>query len=103
MIALYRADDVSRVDLFWLVGSLLGVGLLIVVPRVAWYVLVSYRQQARYAKQVQEAAKRGMSAPDPPSPPDLWRVQYRFSLIGGFLGLAGALIAILVLVISSHR
>ena len=90
-------------SLLWLAAVLLGMVLLIVAPRVAWYVLVSHRQQVRYAKQVQIAASRGVPPPEPPSPPDLWRVQYRFSLIGGALGLAGALIAIVALVINSHR
>src|SRR6266702_7246633 len=90
-------------NLLWVVAVLLGMVLLIVAPRVAWYVLVSHRQQVRYAKQVQIAAIRGVPPPEPPSPPDLWRVQYRFSLIGGALGLAGVLIAIVALVINSHR
>ncbi len=90
-------------SLLWLAAALLGMVLLIVAPRVAWYVLVSHRQQVRYAKQVRIAADRGVPPPEPPSPPDLWRVQYRFSLIGGALGLAGALIAIVALVINSHR
>lgn len=102
MIDMYRGD-VSLADLIWLGGCLLGVGLLIVGPRVAWYVLVSSRQRARYETQVQEATKRGTPPPEPPLPPDLWQVQYRFSLIGGVLGLAGALIAILVFVMGSHR
>jgi hypothetical protein len=99
-----RLEHIELGSLLWLVAVLLGMVLLIVAPRVAWYVLVSHRQQVRYAKQVQIAASRGVRPPpEPPSPPDLWRVQYRFSLIGGALGLAGALIAIVALVINSHR
>jgi hypothetical protein len=94
---------VALADLLWLAAVLVGMVVLIVAPRVAWYVLVSHRQQVRYARQVQLAASRGVPPPEPPPPPNLWRVQYRFSLIGGALGLAGALIAIVVLVISSHR
>ena len=93
----------AMVDLIWLAGALMGMIVLLVVPRVAWYVLVSHRQRARYAKQLQLAASRGVPPPDLPLPPNLWRVQYRFSLIGGVLGLAGALIAVVALVISSHR
>jgi hypothetical protein len=90
-------------NLLWLTFVLLGMALLIVAPRVAWYVLVSHRQQVRYAKQVEIATSRGVPPPEPPSPPDLWRVQYRFILIGGALGLVGALIAIVVLVMISRR
>jgi hypothetical protein len=90
-------------DLLWLAVVLLGMIVLIVAPRVAWYVLVNHRQQVRYAKQVQFAASRGVPPPEPPTPPNLWRVQYRFSLIGAALGLAGALIATVALVIGSHR
>lgn len=90
-------------DLLWLAATLLGLVVVIVAPRVAWYVLVNHRQQARYAKQVELAATRGVPPPEPPPPPSLWRVQRRFGLIGGILGLAGGLIAIVVLVISTHR
>jgi hypothetical protein len=90
-------------DLLWLAVVLLGLVVVIVAPRVAWYVLVSYRQQARYAKQVGLVASGGVPPPEPPPPPNLWRVQYRFGLIGGALGLAGGLIAIVMLVMSSHR
>jgi hypothetical protein len=90
-------------DLLWLAFLFIGMAIVIVAPRVVWYVLVSHRQQARYAKQVQLAASRGDPPPEPPPPPDLWRVQYRFGIIGGVLGLAGGLIAIVVLLISNHR
>lgn len=90
-------------DLLWLAGSLLGLAALIVVPRLLWYVLVRYRQQSRYAQQVRTAESLGVPLPDPPPPPDLWRVQYRFGLIGGTLGLIGGILAIVVLIIGSHR
>ncbi len=37
-------------DLLWLAVVLLGLVVVIIAPRVAWHVLVSYRQQARYAQ-----------------------------------------------------
>jgi hypothetical protein len=90
-------------DWLWFAALLLGLVVTIVAPRVAWYVLVSQRQQARYRKQVRAAASRGLPPPEPPAPPNLWRVQYRFSLIGGALGLVGALIALVVFIVSTHR
>ena len=90
-------------NLIWFAALLLGLGLVIVLPRVAWYALMSYRQKVRYAKQVQLATSRGMSLPERPAPPDLWGVQRRVNRIAFVLGLAGALIATAVLAISSHR
>jgi len=90
-------------NVIWFAALLLGLGLVIVLPRVAWYALVSYSQKVRYAKQVQLAASRGMPLPERPTPPDLWDVQRRVNRIAFVLGLVGAVIATAVLATSSHR
>jgi hypothetical protein len=90
-------------NLIWLGGILVGLVLVIVVPRLAWYALMSYKQRRRYHWDLQLAASRGMPLPAPPSPPDLSRVTYRINRIAAVLGLAGGLIAIVVLVISGQR
>ncbi len=90
-------------NLIWLGGTLVGLVLVIVVPRLAWYALMSYKQRRRYHRDLQLAASRGMPLPAPPSPPDLWGITYRINRIAAALGLAGGLIAIVVLVISGQR
>ena len=90
-------------NLIWLGGTLVGLVLVIVVPRLAWYALMSYKQDRRYHRDLQLAASRGMPPPAPPSPPDLWGVTYRINRIAAMLGLAGGLIAIVVLVIGGQR
>ena len=90
-------------NLIWLGGTLVGLVLVIVVPRLAWYALMSYKQRRRYHRDLQLAASRDMPLPAPPSPPDLWGVTYRINRIAAVLGLAGGLIAIVVLVISGQR
>ena len=90
-------------NLIWLGGTLVGLVLVIVVPRLAWYALMSYKQRRRYHRHLQLAASRGMPLPAPPSPPDLWGVTYRINRIAAVLGLAGGLIAVVVFVISGRR
>jgi len=90
-------------NLIWLGAALVAVVLLIVAPRLAWYLLISYRQRLRYKRELQLAASRGMPSPAPPSPPNIWEVTYRVNRIAAVLGLAGGLIAVVVLVINGHR
>jgi hypothetical protein len=90
-------------NLIWLSAMLVALVLVIVVPRVAWYVLMSYRQRLHYQRELQLAASQGMPPPAPPSPPNVWEVTYRINRIAVVLGLAGALIAVVALVISGHR
>lgn len=90
-------------NLIWLGAALVGLALLIVVPRVAWYVLMSYRQRLRFKRELQLAASQGLPPPAPQSPPNVWAVTYRINRIAALLGLAGGLIAVAVLVITSHR
>ena len=89
-------------DLIWLAAGLLGLVVVIVAPRVAWRLLISQKQHARRRKQLILAARRGEPPPASPGPPNLWRVQYRFAMIGAALGLAGALIAVIVFVVGGH-
>lgn len=86
----------------WFATLLVGLGLVIVLPRLAWYALMSRKRRVRYAKDVALAASRGMPAPEPPPPPDLWGVQRRVIRYAAVLGIAGALIAVVVLVLSRH-
>ena len=90
-------------NLIWLGGTLVGLVLVIVVPRLAWYALMSYKQRRRYHRDLQLAASRGMPLPVPPSPPDLWGVTHRINRIAAVLGLAGGLIAVVVFVIKGQR
>jgi len=90
-------------NLIWLGGILVGLVLVIVLPRLAWFVLMSYKQRRRHNRDLQLAASRGMPLPAAPSPPDLWGVTYRINRIAAVLGLAGGLIAVVVLVISGQR
>ncbi len=90
-------------NLIWVGGTLVALVLVIVAPRLGWYAFMSYSQRVRYKREAQVAASRGLPPPAPPSPPDLWGVTYRINRIAVALGLAGALIAVVVLVISSHR
>jgi len=90
-------------NLIWFGGVLIALVFLIVAPRLAWYAVMTYKQRLRYRRELQLAASRGMPPPTPPSPPDLWDVTYRIHRIGAVLGLAGALIAIVVLVMCTHR
>ena len=57
--------------------------------------------------KLSEVAKRalsqGLQPPDPPPPPDVWKVQHRMARISGALGVAGALIALAVFLINSHK
>lgn len=86
-----------------LVAELLALSLVIVLPRVAWYALMTYRTRRSHAKAVQRALSQGLQPPEAPPPPDLWAVQRRVVRISGVLGVAGALIAVVVLLIASHR
>ncbi len=90
-------------NLIWLGGILVGLVLVIVLPRLAWFVLMSYKQRRRYHRDLQLAASRGMPLPAAPSPPDLWGVTYRINRIAAVLGLAGGLIAVVVFVIKGQR
>ena len=90
-------------NVIWFGGVLIALVLLIVAPRLAWYALMSYRQRVRCRRELRLAASRGMPRPTPPSPPDLWGVTYRINRVAAVLGLAGALIAVVVLLISTHR
>lgn len=89
-------------NLIWFAGALIALVLLIVLPRVAWYALMSYSQGVRYKREVQLAASRGTAPPPAPLPPDLWGVTHRINRIAAVLGLAGGLIAVVVLFMSSH-
>jgi hypothetical protein len=89
-------------NVIWVGGVLIALVLLIVAPRLAWYVLMSHRQRVRYSRELQLAASRGMPPPTPPSPPDLWKVTYRINRIAALLGLAGALIGVVVLAMCTH-
>jgi hypothetical protein len=88
-------------DFLWLLGMFVGLMLVVGAGWWAWYVLVSYRQRMSHARAVQLAESRGLPPPDRPAPPDLLNVAWRWSRIGGLLGLGGALVAILVLTIST--
>jgi hypothetical protein len=90
-------------NLIWFDGILCGLVLVIVVPRLAWYALMTYKQRRRYHRDLQLAASRGMPLPAAPSPPDLWGVTYRINRIAAVLGLAGGFIAVVVLFISGQR
>ena len=90
-------------NFIWWAGVFVALGLLIVLPRAAWYALMSYSNRVRYAKAARLAASQGLPPPDPPAPPDLWGVTYRINRIAAVLGLAGALIAVVVLFLGSHR
>jgi len=90
-------------NLIWLGGILVGLVLVIVLPRLAWFVLMSYKQRRRHNRDLQLAASRGMPLPAAPSPPDLWGVTYRINRIAAVLGLAGGLIAVGVFVIKGQR
>ena len=85
-------------SLIWFGGILLGLALIIVVPRLAWYALMSYKQRRRHLRESQLAASRGMPPPAPPSRPDLWGVAHRVNRIAAVLGLAGVIIGVVVLV-----
>ena len=87
----------------WFATLFVGLGLVSVLPRLAWYALMSHKQRVRYEKDVQLAASRGMPPPQPPPPPDFWGVQRRVTRFVALIGIAGALIAGLVLVLSSRR
>src|SRR5258708_37200801 len=89
-------------DLLWLAVVLLGLVVVIIAPRVAWHVLVSYRQQARYAKQVGLAASGGVPPPEPPPPPNLWRGPRHPGLVPGARGVAGGRVAPPVVVFTRH-
>jgi hypothetical protein len=87
----------------WWVAMFVGLALVIVLPRVAWYALMTRRNRLSHAKAVQRALSQGQQPPEPPPAPDLWAVQRRVARISGALGLAGALVALLLFLISSHR
>ena len=87
----------------WWVAMFVGLALVIVLPRVAWYALMTYRNRLSHAKAMERALSQGLQPPESPPPPDLWAVQRRVMRISGALGLAGALVALLVFLISSHR
>jgi hypothetical protein len=92
-------------DFLWFLGILLGLTLLIVAPWVAWYVFVGYTQRVRHARAVQLAERRGLPPPDPPPPPDVLHAILRVNRIGGLLGIAGAMAAIVIftMITCSHR
>jgi len=87
----------------WWVAIFVALGVVIVLPRVAWYALMKYRNRLSHATAIKRALSQGLQPPDPPPPPDVWKVQHRMARISGALGVAGALIALVVFLINSHK
>jgi len=82
-----------------------GLVLLIAGMWIAWYALVRFRQRLIYSKALNRAMARGLPVQDPPPPPDALRFWLRVNGPAALIGLAGGLIAVLVLVFAScgHR
>jgi hypothetical protein len=88
-------------DVFWLFGFMWAMSFMGVGAWWAWYALVRYNQRERHAREVQLAARQNLPAPAPPSPPNVLRFMLRVSGIGALLGVAGAALAILVVVLGN--